>query len=169
MMLFDTFAELDRLGSTLLSGLSGSGMHAPVNLRREDDRYVLEADLPGVDPNAIDITVDDVWLTIRAERSSESERGDARWLIRERSSATAVRRLALGQDIDVDAIEASYDAGVLRLTLPLREDARSKRIAVAVGGAPARAAIGTNSAASGAAAEREAAEGKAQPAHSLAS
>jgi HSP20 family protein len=165
MMLFDTFNQLGRLSDPWFSTSAGEGAwQVPVNLRREKDRYLLEADLPGVDRDSIDVSVDGGWLTIRAERSAESENRDARWLVRERSSQTVVRRLALGQDVDVDAIAANYDDGVLRIELPILAGAQPRRIAVAAGSG--QHAVG---AASQDAQDGEVAPGKAQPARSLAS
>ncbi|WP_022881636.1 Hsp20/alpha crystallin family protein [Gryllotalpicola ginsengisoli] len=174
MMLYDnTFRELDRLSDAFFSALAGTGSTgAPVNLRRESDRYVLEADLPGYDPQSIDVSVDGQWLTIRAERSAQSETEKAQWLVRERSAESTVRQFALGQDVDVDAITADYQDGVLKVVLPVLAEARPRKIAV--GSSPTQQSITTGTAqqveATHAAQPEEAsAEGKAQPAHSFAS
>lgn len=163
MELFDTFRELDRLGDAFFSDLRSRPMSAPVNLRREDDRYVLEADLPGFDPESIDVTVEDDWLTIRAERSMDRETDDRGWLLRERGSASVVRRFTLGPDVDTEGIAADYRDGVLTLTLPTRAELRPRRIDVAVGPARERRALSGTAAAEG---EGTSHEGKAQPAHS---
>lgn len=164
-MLFDTFNEFDRLTSAFLSAANGvpGSLSAPVNLYREKDRYVLDADLPGVDPQSIDVSVDDQWLTIRADRSMQTEDQDAQWIVRERTEASVVRRVAIGQEIDVDAIQAAYHNGVLRVVLPIVEAARPRKIQVNAAPAPERRVIGA------AAAEPEPVEGKAQAAHSHAS
>ncbi len=165
MMLFDTIQELDRISSGFFSELSRAAFSTtPVNLYREDDRYVLEADLPGFDPKSIDVSVDGGLLTIRAERTAESEDRGARWLLRERGAASVVRQVALGQDIDLDAIAADYRDGVLKVTLPVRADALPRRVAVVEGAAPARQqAIGEAGSPAGEAAP------KAEPAHSAVS
>ena len=102
----------------------------PVDLYRQGDTYRLEADLPGVDPKSVDIDVDGQLLTIRAERSV-TVADDARWLARGRQSGTFVRRFTLGQGIDRDAIAATYDNGVLSLSIPVSEKAKARKVEVA--------------------------------------
>lgn len=176
-MLFDTLRAFDRLESVFDTALDGmTTMTAPMDLRRDGDRYVLEADLPGVDPESIDVTVDGRWLTMRAERSSSTEGERGEWLVRERTSQQIVRRITLPQDVDIEQIGASYRHGVLEVTIPLSESARPRKIAVESGSAPR--ALGTqqtvqvqekaHAEADGRAAESDA-EGKAQAAHSDAS
>ncbi len=163
-MLFDTLSELDRLGSALFSAMNGASvpMTVPMDLHRESDRYVLDADLPGVDPKSIEVSVDGQWLTIRAERSTKSETKDGQWLVRERSGASVVRRVALSQDANVDTIEANYHEGVLSVVIPIAEGARPRKIQVGSGdGARQALSAGTEA--------EDAAAGKAEPAHSLAS
>ncbi|WP_344773556.1 Hsp20/alpha crystallin family protein [Gryllotalpicola kribbensis] len=177
MMLFDVLNEFDRLGSALFSAMNGAQapVGVPLDLHRESDRYVLSADLPGVDPKSIDVSIDGQWLTVRAERSSDSEKKDGHWLVRERSDASVLRRVALGQDADVEHVEASYGDGVLRVTIPIAEHARPRKIQVATGRASQRALAGSTAsseapASVGASAEHEEAgskQGKAEPAHSL--
>lgn len=151
-MLFDTFKELDRIGSTFFSEIPGIALSsAPVNLYREDDRYVVEADLPGFDPSSIDVSAESGMLTIRAERDMESEDHGERWLVRERGSARVVRQLALSDDVDLDAIAADYRDGVLKVTLPVRADALPRKVSVAVGSSSdsSRKGIGTGESATG--------------------
>lgn len=163
-MLFDTFNELDRIGSAFFSGLpEAAAGSAPVNLYREGDRYVMEVELPGFDPSSIDVSVERGLLTIRAERDTSREDRGERWLVRERSSARVMRQLALGDEVEVDAIAADYRDGVLKVTLPVRADALPRKVAVAVGAPPAQQAIGSGESA------EAVAHPKAQPAHSVAS
>jgi HSP20 family protein len=165
MMLFDTFKELDRISSTFFSGFPEPALSAaPVNLYRNDDRYVMEVDLPGFEPSSVDVTAEPGLLTIRADRDTSREDRNDRWLIRERDSARVVRQIALGDDVDVDAIAADYQNGVLRVTLPVRADALPRKVAVAVG-SPSSAPQAIES---GEAAQRDA-HPKAEPAHSVAS
>lgn len=173
-MLFDMLHEVDRLRSALLSttwGLDADGartVQAPMNIYRDNDRYVLDADLPGADPRSIDVTVDGRWLTIRADRSETHEAKDGEWLVRERTAASTVRRIALGDDADADRIEATYHDGVLSVTIPVAEDARPRKIQIETGHASERPALDAAAAAPADPAEgaQTAGAGKEQPAHS---
>ena len=171
-MLFDTLNEFDRLGSALFSAMNGvsTPLSMPLDVHRESDRYVLKADLPGVDPQSIDVSVDGSWLAIRAERSSDTESHEGQWLLRERSDSSVERRIALGDDVDVDTIQADYHDGVLSVVVPIAESARPRRIPVG-SHSQTQQALGQGGSAStpvartGAQTE-EPAQGKAEPAHS---
>ena len=165
-MLYDTFAELDRelaRLSSLLPGPAESSRRVPTDVRRETDRYVVEMDLPGVDPSSIDVTLEDGALTVRAERSQSHERRDDDWVVRERSHAAVVRRFDVGDTVDPDAVTAHFADGVLTLSLPLAEQAKPRRIAV--GGTSGPRELRAGSGTSDAAAEGADA-GKAPAAHS---
>ena len=131
MASYDPFRDLDRLASTLLETRRGP-RRMPMDLYRDGDHYVLTADLPGVDPGSVDIDVDGQLLTIRAERTLTSGEG-VKWITREREAATFVRQLNLGQGIDTERISASYDNGVLSVTIPVSEKAKPRRIEVSAG------------------------------------
>lgn len=80
--------------------------------------------------------VDERTLTIRAERSSDAVEGEQRWLVRERPVGTFARQLTLGYGVALDRIAADYRDGVLTLTIPVAEEAKPRKIAVAhTGGA----------------------------------
>ena len=165
-MLFDTFKELDRISSAFFSGFPEPALSsAPVNLYRDDDRFLVEADLPGFDPSSIDVSAEPGLLTIRADRDTSREDRGERWLVRERSSARVVRQLALGDEVDLDAVAADYRDGVLRVTLPVRADALPHKVAVAVEGSSPSAPQAVQSVD----AAQEVADPKAEPAHSVAS
>ncbi|MGP3534870.1 Hsp20/alpha crystallin family protein [Microbacterium sp. RD1] len=136
---YDPFRDFDRLASALMDTRRGP-RRMPMDLYRDGDHYVLTADLPGVDPGSVDIDVDGQLLTIRAERTLAS--GDSvKWITREREAATFVRQLNLGQGIDTENISASYNNGVLSVTIPVSEKAKPRRIEVtsAAGDATIRA------------------------------
>ena len=102
----------------------------PIDLYRDGDHYTLNADLPGIDPSSVDLDVDGQYLTIRAERVAPSAEGIA-WLAREnRSNGSFVRRLTLGESVDRENISASYNAGILSVTIPVAEKAKARKIAV---------------------------------------
>jgi HSP20 family protein len=101
----------------------------PMDLYREGDVYILSADMPGIDPGSVDIDVDGQLLTIRAERTLANHEG-VKWLTRERQAGSFLRQLNLGQGIDIDKITASYDNGVLSVTIPVTEKAKPRKIEV---------------------------------------
>jgi HSP20 family protein len=101
----------------------------PVDLYRDADRYVLNADLPGVDPGSVDVDVDGQLLTIRAQRTAGSAEG-AKWLTQERPAGTYLRQFSIGEGVDTAGISASYDNGVLSVIIPVSERAKPRKIAV---------------------------------------
>jgi HSP20 family protein len=127
-MTFDPFSELDRLASGLLQSRPGPKV-MPVDLYRDADRYVLNADLPGVDPGSVDVDVDGQLLTIRAQRTAGSAEG-AKWLTQERPAGTYLRQFSIGEGVDTAGISASYDNGVLSVIIPVSERAKPRKIAV---------------------------------------
>jgi HSP20 family protein len=104
----------------------------PMDAFRKDDTYVLRFDLPGVHPENLAIEVEDSTLTISAERPLEDTEG-AVWLVRERPQGAHSRQIKLGSALDGTAVEATYDHGVLTVTIPVREEAKPRKISVAVG------------------------------------
>lgn len=134
-MNFDPFRELDRVAGALFENRGPRLM--PMDLYRDGDTYVLNADLPGIDPGSVDIDVDGQLLTIRAERTLTSGDG-VKWLSRERQSGSFLRQLNLGQGIDTEHISAHYDNGVLSVTIPVSERAKPRKIEVANSGSQNR-------------------------------
>lgn len=129
---FDPFRDVDRLAEQLL-GTQRAPRVMPMDLFRSGDHYVLACDMPGVDPGSVDISVDGGTLSIRAERTPRSDE-HAQWLAQERPSGTFLRQLSLGDGLDTDQIGATYENGVLTVTLPVAEKAKPRRIAVSAGG-----------------------------------
>jgi HSP20 family protein len=127
-MTFDPFSELDRLASGLLQSRPGPRV-MPVDLYRDADRYVLNADLPGVDPGSVDIDVDGQLLTIRAQRTVATAEG-AKWLTQERPAGSYLRQFSIGEGVDSAGISASYDNGVLSVIIPVSERAKPRKIQV---------------------------------------
>jgi HSP20 family protein len=101
----------------------------PMDLYRDADNYVLNADLPGIDPESVDVDVDGQLLSIRAERAPRTQ-DDVRWIARERSTGSYLRRFTLGQAIDTANISATYDNGVLSVVLPVTEKAKPRKVEV---------------------------------------
>jgi HSP20 family molecular chaperone IbpA len=142
-MLVHTFNELDRLGRNLFTGFEQT-IAAPVDIHREADRYVIQADLPGVEPDSLDVTIVGLSLTIRADRSKESTEQKKDWVVRERGSWSFVRQFTLGDDINPDGIEARYHDGVLTLAVPIVEGARRHKVQVLTGSAEHKALGGSD-------------------------
>lgn len=135
MLRFDPFSDLDALTRSLLSGDAGSTRtprFMPMDLCKIDDHYVLTADLPGVDPGSVDVNVDNGTLTISAHRTARSEQS-VQWLANERFFGSYRRQLSLGDGVDASAISATYENGVLTVTIPIAERAKPRKIEVAHG------------------------------------
>ena len=139
-MNFDPFRELDRMASALLDSRQGPQL-MPMDLYRDGDHYVLAADLPGIDPGSVDIDVDGQLLTIRAERTLRRGAEGAKWLTQERRGGSFLRQLSLGQGIDTDRIAATYENGVLTVTIPVSERAKPRKVEVVAGGTPEQQAV----------------------------
>lgn len=89
-----------------------------IRLRRDNEQFVFDAHLPDIDPESTDITVDGEWLTIRAERSTQTENLQ--------HHATIVRRVSLGLNLDPDSVEATYQDPTLTLTVRPRPTTRRR-------------------------------------------
>jgi HSP20 family protein len=136
VLTFDPFSDLDSWTRGLLSSQTGSTRaprFMPMDLCKIDDHYLLTADLPGVDPGSVDVNVDNGTLTISAHRTARSEES-VQWLASERFFGKYQRQLSLGEGIDASAISATYENGVLTVTIPLAERAKPRKIDVAHGG-----------------------------------
>ncbi len=101
----------------------------PMDLFKAGDHYVLHADLPGVDPGSVDVNVDNGTLTLKAQRSVPSDEG-VQWIASERFAGTYMRQISLGDGVDTSRISATYENGVLSVTLPVAEKAKPRRIEV---------------------------------------
>ena len=123
----DPFRDFDRLTQQLLGTTSRPAV-MPMDAWREGDRFVIEFDLPGVSPESIDLDVERNVLTVRAERVSRN--GDWEMLASERQRGAFSRQLVLGDNLDLERIEAGYEGGVLRLVVPVAEKAKPRKIQI---------------------------------------
>lgn len=126
LMRFDPFGDFDRVTRQVW----GTGRHYfPVDAYRKDDRFWLHLDLPGIDQDSIDVTVEKNTLTISAERSFRIDE-DMQVILNERPTGSFSRQFFLGENLDVDRIEAGYDHGVLTISIPVVEAAKPRKIEV---------------------------------------
>ena len=126
----DPFREFDRLTQQIL-GTTNRPAVMPMDAWREGDVFVLEFDLPGVATESIDLDVERNVLTIRAERVAGN--GDWEMLASERPRGLFSRQLVLGDNLDLEHIEAAYEGGVLRLRVPVAEQAKPRKIQIQLG------------------------------------
>ncbi|MEU1884729.1 Hsp20/alpha crystallin family protein [Micromonospora sp. WMMD987] len=131
LMRTDPFREIDRLAEQLLGTTSRPAvMH--LDAWRDGDHFHAAFDLPGVDPDSIDCTVERNVLTVRAQRRRPTS--DAVELVAaERPMGTFSRQLFLGDTLDTDRLEAAYEHGVLTLRIPIAERAKPRRVPVTAG------------------------------------
>src|SRR5690242_7966345 len=127
LMRFDPLREFDRLFDQAWSQTRQAGI--PMDAYRHGDSFVIKLDLPGVDPSSIDLTVERNALAISAERHWEPVEGD-QVIASERRQGTFSRQLLLGEGLDADRIHASYENGVLTVTVPVAASAKPRKIEV---------------------------------------
>jgi HSP20 family protein len=125
----DPFRELDRLLTQQVLGTAARPAAMPMDAYREKDSFYVHFDLPGVQAESITLTVEHNVLTVRAERLPAGFEG-TEMLVAERPSGTFSRQVILGDALDTGRIIADYTAGVLTLTIPVRESAKPHSIRV---------------------------------------
>ncbi|MBP2404680.1 Hsp20/alpha crystallin family protein [Streptomyces syringium] len=133
LMRTDPFRELDRLTQQVF-GTATRPAAMPMDAFRDGDTFIVELDLPGVAPESIDLDAERNVLTVKAERRS-SVGEDSEVVIAERPTGSFSRQLFLGETLDTERIDASYEAGVLRLRIPVAEQAKPRKIAISGGDA----------------------------------
>ena len=125
---FDPFQDFDRLTRQMLG--TGRGPRSmPMEAYRRGDQFFIHLDLPGVNPDDVDLTVERNVLSIRAERRSFWQEGDD-VVVDETPQGTFSRQLFVGDNLDAGRLEASFDQGILILTVPVAEQAKPRRIQV---------------------------------------
>ena len=140
----DTMNRLWRgFGGYPASREGGEDWNILVDVIRKPEEIIVKASVPGINPEDIDVSVEDNVLAIKAERNEETESGDSTYLVKERTSGSYYRALRLPDTVDTGKIDCTYDNGVLSISLPKAEEKKKKRIQVNVGKAPK--AIGTSS------------------------
>jgi HSP20 family protein len=130
LMRTDPFRELDRLTQQLTGSLGTAARPSAMAMDawRAGDEFVVEFDLPGVDPGSVDLDVERNVLTVRAERPALNV--DQEILASERPRGVFSRQLILGDNLDTERVQASYAAGVLTLRIPVAEKAKPRKIEI---------------------------------------
>jgi HSP20 family protein len=136
-MRFDPFRELDSLTQMINRQGSRSPQLMAMDAYREGDRFIVKFDLPGVDPDSVNLTVEKNVLSVRAERTWQPAEG-VEVLVSERPQGGVSRQLFLGENLDTEHIEATLKDGVLTLTIPVAEQAKPRRVAIAADGQEGR-------------------------------
>ncbi|MFD6298298.1 Hsp20/alpha crystallin family protein [Streptomyces sp. NPDC060235] len=131
LMRTDPFRELDRLAQHLMGPGTWSRPSAmPMDAYRDGDHYVIAFDLPGIDPDALDIDVERNMLTVKAERRPLPRSESAQTELSERPLGVFSRQIVLADTLDTERIAADYEAGVLTLRIPIAERAKPRKISV---------------------------------------
>ena len=128
LMRTDPFRDLDRLTQQVF-GTAARPSAMPMDAYRTGTEFHVHFDLPGIDAESIDLTVEQNVLTVRAERRPVSPDG-AEMIVGERPVGTFSRQLFLGETLDAERIQADYRSGVLTLTIPVTEAAKPRKLAV---------------------------------------
>ncbi|MFJ6141142.1 Hsp20/alpha crystallin family protein [Kitasatospora sp. NPDC092286] len=136
LMRTDPFRELDRLTQQFL-GTNGTWSRPapmPLDACRVGDEYVICFDLPGVDPDAIEVDVERNMLTVKAERRPRHQGDDVKWELSERPLGVFSRQVMLSDTLDPAGISADYDTGVLTLKIPIAEKAKPRKVEISHSG-----------------------------------
>lgn len=142
--LFSLHDQMDQLFNEAFGGFSGPRRNGggektltlPIDIRQTDEAYVLEASVPGFKPEDVEVTLDQNVLTIQGTQRQETEEQKGGWVRRERRTGSFHRQVVLPAEVRADEISASFEHGVLTVTVPRAQRAQPKRIPVAPG-APA--------------------------------
>jgi HSP20 family protein len=130
LMRTDPFRELDRLTQQAFgaNGTLARPSVMPMDAWRDGDTFYVEFDLPGINPDSIDLDVERNVVTVKAERPPRAS--DAELIAAERPRGVFSRQLILGDNLATERIEASYDTGVLTLKIPVAEQAKPRKVQV---------------------------------------
>ncbi len=134
LMRFDPFREMDRIAQ-MATEAAQTPRSFPLDAYRRGDEFVVQFDLPGVDASSIELTVERNVLTVKGERRFTRQEGDE-IIAAERPQGVFTRQLFLGETLDGERISASYDDGVLTLTIPVAEQAKPRKVQISWSGGP---------------------------------
>ncbi len=119
----------DEIRPSLWRGLAGT-THMPMDMYQTNDEVVVKATIPGVKPEDVDITITGDTLTIKAESKTEEETQKADYIHRERRYGSSTRTVSLPHDIKTDNADASFENGVLSISIPKAKEVKPKQIKV---------------------------------------
>jgi HSP20 family protein len=130
LMRTDPFRELDRFTQQVFGsdGTLARPAVMPMDAWRDGDTFQVEFDLPGVNPDSIELDVERNVVTVKAERPARA--GEVELIAAERPRGVFSRQLILGDNLDTEHIKASYDTGVLTLRIPVAEQAKPRKISI---------------------------------------
>jgi HSP20 family protein len=131
LMRTDPFREFDRVAQEVF-GTSARPAAMPIDAYRQGDEFVVQFDLPGVTTDSIVLTVERNVLTVHADRRRADDDG-VELIVGERPHGTFSRQLFLGETLDAERLAADYDAGVLSVRIPVKEQAKPRRVNVTTG------------------------------------
>ena len=141
MQRWESFPDLKRLENRFarlwskFPPFAGDGVEewsVPLDIREQDGKLIVEASVPGMKPEEIDVQVEDDVLTIKGETSSEREEKKKGYLLKERSEGSFYRTIRLPDGVDADGAESVYADGVLTVTMPKKAAKSSKKVTVNV-------------------------------------
>ena len=134
LMRFDPFRDLDRLTQNLWGSGDVRRLNAvPMDAYRKGSEFVVHFDVPGIDPNSIELTVEKNVLTVSAERTRHWGEEAEEVVVAERPVGSFSRQLFLGETLDSERIEASCENGVLSLRIPVAEAAKPRKVSITAG------------------------------------
>ena len=127
---FDPFArDFQRQVDRLTRHAFGQAGGMPLDVVRHENDVTLRLDVPGIDPEQIEVTVDRGILTISGKREEEQAEND-KFFVRERTMGTFTRRMRLPESLNAEAVEASHANGVLEVRIPVLEQAKPRKVEV---------------------------------------
>lgn len=132
LMRTDPFRDLDRLAQQVFGGVGTRPTAMPMDAYRDGDTFVVLFDLPGVNPDSIDLNVERNVLTVRAEREDATPE-NAEVIVSERPTGAFSRQLILSDTLDTEHVEARYENGELKVTIPVAEQAKPRKIQITSG------------------------------------
>jgi HSP20 family protein len=141
---WDPFNDLRRMQETMNHLWRGFGAGTPegqemetwavpLDVVQQEDNFIIHASMPGVNPDNIDVSIEDNVLTIRGHSAHEAEHQEGNYLMRERRSGSFYRALRLPDMVDTDQAHPSYEHGILTITIPKAEFKKAKQLKVSVG------------------------------------